>query len=206
MNPLAAPLTDRHTQLGGLVREAATGGSLQGMGESELASLLGQVACTGRLIEALLIDTVGEVMRRSEPGAAGDRMTSHLGAHDVGELVQRIARVSGPAASRLQKAAKAVRPVVSDTTGELLEAEMPVLRKAMVDGVVGVDGVLAIASPLHGTAPRVPGTARRAAERVLVAEARGEGPRWRPAAVPRPAQAAGDDVGVCARPGRRRTP
>lgn len=180
MNPFSGTLDHLHAELSSKVRAAATGGALQGMGEHELAHLLGEVAGLGRLAEALLVDAVGEVMRRSETGIVADRMTSRLGAHDVSELVQRITRVSGPAASRLQKAAKAVRPVVSETTGELLEGEMPVLRAAMTDGVVGVDGVLAISTPLQSTAPRVTTEARRAAERVLVAEARGDGPDGSP--------------------------
>ncbi len=180
MNPIMEPLVLLQSQLHSLVREAATGGALQGMGEHELAGMLGEVASVGRLAEALLVDTVGEVMRRSETGIVAERMTSRLGAHDVGELVQRLTRVGGPAASRLQKAAKAVRPVVSDTTGELLDGEMPVLREALIDGVVGVDGVLAISTPLQSTAPRVGSGARGVAERILVAEARGEGPDGSP--------------------------
>lgn len=181
MNTLAAPIADLQLQAAHVVHEAATSGVLQGVGESELAAILGELAGAQRLIEAAMIDAVGEVMRRSEAGVVAERMTSRLGCRNVGELVERVTRVAGATASRLQKAAKAVRPVISDTTGELLEAELPDLRAAMIDGVVGVDGVLAIAAPLSETGSRVPRDARRRAERVVVAEARGEGPDgWPP--------------------------
>ncbi len=180
MNPFAAPLAQLQDQLADLVRDAATGGGLQGMYEDELAETLAEIAATQRLVEAMLVDAIGEVMRRSECGCLADRMTSHLGCHDVSELVQRITRVSRPTATRLQRAAKSVRPAVSDTTGELCAAPLPEVRDAMVDGVIGLDGVLAIATPLQDTAARVMPDARRAAAKVLVAEARGEGPDGSP--------------------------
>src|SRR5690606_2562082 len=79
-----------------------------------------------------------------------------------------------------QRAAKAVRPAVATTTGQLLPAAMPVVREAMLEGTLGIDGVLAISAPLLATAPRVMPDARRAAEKILVAEARGEGPDGAP--------------------------
>jgi len=180
MNTLAAPIADLRQQAGRVVRDAATSGVLQGVGDSDLARILGELAGVQRLVEAAMIDAVGEVMRRSEVASVPDRMTSRLGCRDVGELVERVTRVAGPAASRLQKAAKVVRPSIADTTGELLEAELPVLRDAMIDGVVGVDGVLAIAGPLMETGRRVPRAGKRHAAGVVVAGARGDGPDGSP--------------------------
>jgi hypothetical protein len=122
------------------------------------------------------------VMRRSETPIRDERMTSHLGCRDVTELLQTLTRVEPRSAARLQRAARAVRPQVSDVTGEVWEAAFPSVRDAMVDGVVGVDGILAITAPLQQTAPRVSATARRAAADVVVAEARGEGPDGAPPA------------------------
>ncbi len=180
MNTLSAPIADLQQQAAQVVREGATSGVLQGVSESELANILSDLAVAQRLVEAAMVDVVGEVMRRSEGAFVADRMTSRMGCRNVGELIERLTRVAGPTASRLQKAAKAVRPVISGTTGELLEAELPELREAMVDGVVGVDGVLAIATPLKETGRRVPHEVRRQAVSVVVAEARGEGPDGSP--------------------------
>lgn len=176
MNSLTHPVEDLRQRAARVVYEAATSGVLQAVSEAELASTLGDLAAAQRLIEAAMIEAVGEVMRRSESTVVADRMTSHLGCRNVGELVERVTRVAGATASRLQKAAKAVRPTVSDTTGELLDGELPELRDAMIDGVVGTDGVLAIATPLLATGGRVEPDVRRDATRVIVAEARGEGP------------------------------
>ena len=109
-------------------------------------------------------------------------MTSHLGCRDVTELLETLTRVAVPTATRLQKAARAVRPTVSDTTGELLSPVFPSVRAAMLDGIIGVDGILAITEPLQQTAPRVSAAARAEAADVVVAEARGEGPDGAPPA------------------------
>ncbi len=180
MNSLTDPLGDLQEQAAQMVSEAATSGVLQAVSEPELASTLGDLAGVQRLIEAAMIEAVGEVMRRSESPVVADRMTSQLGCRNVGELVERVTRVSAATASRLQKAAKAVRPRVSDTTGELLDGELPALRDAMIDGAVGTDGVLAIATPLLATGGRVAPDKRRHAAAVVVAEARGEGPEGAP--------------------------
>lgn len=180
MNLLADPLDDLQQQAAHVVRDAATTGVLQAVSEGELASTLGALAAVQRLIEAALIDAVGEVVRRSEGPVVAERMTSRLGCRNVGELVERVTLVAGATASRLQKAAMAVRPTVSDTTGELLDGELPELRDAMIDGVVGTDGVLAIVTPLLDTGGRVAPEVRRHAASVVVAEARGEGPDGAP--------------------------
>lgn len=121
-------------------------------------------------------------MRRSETAVRDERMTSHLGCRNVTELLEETTRVSTATAGRWQRAAKAVRPQVSDLTGELLASDFPSVRAAMVDGVIGVDGILAITGPLQETAPRVSTEARHAAADVVVAEARGEGPDGAPPA------------------------
>ncbi|WP_314855441.1 DUF222 domain-containing protein [uncultured Microbacterium sp.] len=75
-----------------------------------------------------------------------------------------------------------MRPALSDTTGEALDAPFPSVRAAMVDGTIGVDGILAITDPLQATAPRVSARTRREAADIVVAEARGEGPDAAPPA------------------------
>ena len=182
MDLLAQPLADLQSQISEIVRGAGEDRACERATEGELARQVAAIAEIGRFAEALLIDAVGEVMRRSENPVRDERMTSHLGCHDVTELLQTLTRLDPRSAARLQRAARAVRPAVSATSGEVLNADFPSVRAAMVDGVVGVDGILAITAPLQQTAPRVSESARRDAADIVVAEARGEGPDGAPPA------------------------
>lgn len=182
MDLLAQPLSDLQSQISEIVRGAGEDRVCERATESELAWQVAAIAGIGRFAEALLIDAVGEVMRRSENPVRDERMTSHLGCHDVTELLQTLTRLDPRSAARLQRAAKAVRPAVSATSGEVLDADFPSVRAAMVDGVIGVDGILAITAPLQQTAPRVSESARRDAADIVVAESRGEGPDGAPPA------------------------
>ena len=175
MDLLTAPLDDLLAQASLLVRECADGRMLERATEHELARHLSAIGELSRLTEALLVDAVGEVSRRSEHGYRDDFMTTHLGCASVTELVETLTRVDSRTAARLHRAARAVRPDVSTTTGEILAPPFPDVREAMLDGVVGVDGILAIADPLQASSPRIAPAARRDAEAVVVAEARGTG-------------------------------
>ena len=182
MDLLAQPLADLRSQVSAAGRAASAERTFERGTEAELAGQVAAIAEVARLVEALLVDAVGEVMQRSENAFRDERMTSHFGCRDVSELLQTLTRVDPRTAARLQRAAKAVRPAVSDTTGELLDPPFPSVRHAMLDGVIGVDGILAITAPLQQTAPRVSSTARAQAADVVVAEARGEGPDGAPPA------------------------
>jgi len=182
MDLLAQHLDDLRSQVARVLREAGAERVFERATEDELARQIAAIAEVGRLVEALLIDAAGEVMRRSGSPVRDERMTSHLGCRDVTELLQTLTRIEPRSAARLQRAAAAVRAAVSPMTGEVLDAPFPSVRAAMVDGVIGVDGILAITGPLQQTAPRVSAAARRDAADIVVAEARGEGPDAAPPA------------------------
>ncbi len=182
MDLLAQPLADLRSQVSAVVRAASAERAFERGAEAELAGQVAVIAEVGRLIEALLIDAVGEVARRSENAVRDERMTSHFGCRDVTELLQTLTRQESRSVARLQRAAKAVRPDISVMTGELLDAPFPSVRDAMTDGVIGVDGILAITAPLQQAAPRVSAAARADAADIVVAEARGEGPDGAPPA------------------------
>ncbi len=182
MDLLRPPLRDLQMQAASVVARSDAERWLERATEPELAQQLMAVGELQRLVEALLLDAVGEVMRRSERPVRDERMTSHLGCRDVTELVEKLTRVDARSAARLQRAATAVRPTVSEISGEQCAPAYPEVREAMVDGVLGVDGVLSITEPLRTTAPRVSESARRDATAVVVAEARGEGPDGAPPA------------------------
>ncbi|MFT4212161.1 MAG: DUF222 domain-containing protein [Microbacterium sp.] len=180
MDLLAEAITAVRDSAAALVVDGIRPGLFRALSENEIASDLAALSDARRLVEAAMADLVGEIAARSEGPAREEHMTAHMGCHDVGELVQRVTRASAQTASRLQRAARAVRPNVSPTTGEELLPELPHVRQAMLDGVLGIDGVLAIAMPLLSTCPRVPPDARRHAEELIVAEARGDGPDQAP--------------------------
>ena len=83
--------------------------------------------------------------------------------------------------SRLQRAAKAVA-IPESILGEPLPPVLPAMRAALVDGEVGLDGLLAVAGPLAGLGDRVGRDLVLTADAVLAAEARGEGPDAAPPA------------------------
>ncbi len=97
-----------------------------------------------------------------------------MGCHDVSELVQRLTRLSAASAARLQKGGKAVMVAVS-FAGTPLPAHQPAMRDALIDGVVGLDGLLAVAGPLAAMGRRVGREDLLAAVSVLAGAARGEG-------------------------------
>jgi len=182
MDLLASAVDDLRSQGADLLRDALSNRAFERATDDELARQVAAIAEAGRFVEALLVGVAGEVMRRSENPERDERMTSHLGCRDVTDLLQTLTRLDRRSATRLKQAAAAVRPDVSPTTGEVLDAPFPSVRAAMVDGVVGVDGILAITGPLQQTAPRVCAQARRDAADIVVAEARGEGPDAAPPA------------------------
>ena len=159
-----------------IAQAVSASGSLRAASDQEIVDVLIAASCTQRVLDAVLIGAVGEVAGRSENGVREDRLTSRFGCHDVSELVQRTTRVAAASAARLQKAAKAVATPVSLLTGEPLEPQLPALREALHDGVVGIDGVLAISTPLQAMGTRVARENLLTADAVLAAQARGEGP------------------------------
>ncbi len=182
-------MTDLATRLGELEElarsvacEVLDAGALRMLRDAELVAVLSLAGRVQRLVEAVLVEAVGEVDDRHENPVPGEARIAHrFGCHNVSELVQRATRLSPTSVGRLAKVAKAIRQPVS-LIGEMLEPTLPALRSAVRDGVVGVDGALAIAGPLLATGSRASREDLLTADRVLSAEARGEGPDAAPPA------------------------
>jgi len=121
---------------------------LDTVGDADAVEILAVGGRLLRLVEGLLIESVSEVMSRSESGDRDGRLSTRFGCHDVSELVQRTTRVSAQTASRLQRSTRATRCETSLVSGEKLSAALPAIRDALLDGVVGVDGVLAVSAHL----------------------------------------------------------
>lgn len=149
--------------------------------DSEVTDALALAAELHRLAEAVMVEATGEVIRRSWQHDRDLRLTSRMGCHDVSELVQRLTRVSPATASRLQRAGKATMSRVS-LAWEAGPGEFPAMHEALLDGVVGIDGVLAVTGPLQPVTRRIGRDNILLADGILAAEARGEGPEGAPPA------------------------
>ncbi|TDN91264.1 HNH endonuclease signature motif containing protein [Microbacterium sp. BK668] len=157
-------------------------GEIRGLTDGELLEVLRVAAYIQRRLDAVVMEGVGEVDARSQSAVRDERLSSRLGCHDVVELVERVTRLSRASATRFRRAARGVVGEESVTTGEVLEPALPALRGALLDGVVGVDGVLAASAPLLAMEERARREDVLAADAVLAAQARGEAPDWAPPA------------------------
>ena len=89
-------------------------GAIRGSSDSDVLDVMVLAGELGRLQEALLIESAGEVARRSDSPERDLRLTTRMGCHDVSELVQRLTRVAPASAARLPA--------------------LPAMRAALVDG------------------------------------------------------------------------
>ncbi|HEX5728068.1 HNH endonuclease signature motif containing protein [Microbacterium sp.] len=173
MNSIAATLDRVGDDLASVVGELFAGDVARGLSETDVLEVMAAGARIVRAGEALLVEATTQACDRSDGRLHADRMTTRFGCRSVGELVQRVTRVSKQRAGDLARAARAVVRPVALTTGGLLPAALPHMREALAAAEVGVDGVVAVAGPLltcgAGTA------AILAADEEIAATARGEG-------------------------------
>ena len=66
MDLLTPTLADLRAQAATVLSDASTGRAFERASERELAAQVSAIAEIGRVLEALLVDATGEVMRRSE--------------------------------------------------------------------------------------------------------------------------------------------
>lgn len=175
MESLVDILDDLQSQVSEVVGSVLSGAGLHGAGDGELAHVVRRGGDLLRVVEALLVEAVGEVVERSQSPVRDERLTTRLGCHNVSELVQRLTRCAPQTAARLERSAKAVAPRWDGFTGQAGPARLPAMRQAMLDGETGVDGILAIAGPLLGAADRASREQVLLADELLAAAARGEG-------------------------------
>ncbi|MDN3494756.1 DUF222 domain-containing protein [Planococcus sp. APC 4015] len=176
------PLLDRLHALDVLASDLVDGDAFASVDDERLLLILSVAARIHRRVDAVLVGAVGEVIARLSTGVIDDKLTSRFGCHDVGELVQRTTLLAPASAHRLARAAKAVVGERALVSGEQLEPALPALRRAMLSGAVGVDGILAIATPLLSAGGRVPRDAVREADQILAATALRDGPDGAPPA------------------------
>ncbi|MFK3676246.1 DUF222 domain-containing protein [Microbacterium sp. NPDC090218] len=145
---------------------------IAGISDAQKMEILRAAGEVQRRIDAVIIETVASVdVRPAGSGEAG--FCGRFGCRTVSELLQRVLRVDAPGASRVVKAAAAVRREIEVSSGGWSPARWPALRAAMLDGAVGVAGVLAAIGPVERAGGRVGTQDRWRADAELAAHARG---------------------------------
>ena len=146
--------------------------AVAGLSDAEKMTLLRVAGHVQRRVEAVVVEAVSSVDAR--PAGSGElAFCGRFGCRTMGELLQRVLRTDAPGAGRVVKAAKAVRREVNLSSGELAQARWPALRAALLDGTVGVAGVLAATGPVEQAGTRVGTGDRLLADAELAACARG---------------------------------
>lgn len=141
------------------------------------ADALSALTDAGRLV---VLSNAGEALRRVEAVVVETVATSDLvglpngaGCRSMNELLQRTLRVDSRAAAQVVKASRVVHRENDLTSGERLPARWPALRQAMLDGQVGVAGLLAATGPIEAAGDRIGAADRWKADAVLAEMARG---------------------------------
>ena len=174
MEALLAHLEEVIGQCRERVGEALGDNAMLRASDDQIVRALALAAELQRLTDAVMVEAVGEVTRRSQQRERELRMTSRYGCHDVSELVQRATLCGHETASRLQRAARATALRVA-LDGSPLPGTLPAMRAALIDGAVGIDGIVAVAGPLTAMGSHVSRDAVLTADAELAAQARGEG-------------------------------
>jgi hypothetical protein len=144
-------------------------GALSNSSKMQLLRLVGEVQ---RKADAIVVETVASVPAR--PAGAGDPAFCGLfGCRTMHELLQRVLRVDATGATRVIQAAKAVRREVSISSGGMQPARWLALREALLDGTIGVAGLLAAIGPIEKAERRITDGAREHADAELALLARG---------------------------------
>lgn len=173
MNSIVAALEEVATGLAAVLDGEVRSDALTSLDDAALGEILRAGGDVKRLLEALLIESVSEVEARSA-GLRDERFTTRQGCRSTNELLQRTVGVDARDGARLAKASKAVRRHVDICTGAPLPPRWPQLREALLDGVIGLDGMLAATAPIEQAGPRIGDADRLRADAELATHARGD--------------------------------
>ncbi|MGF2949945.1 DUF222 domain-containing protein [Microbacterium alcoholitolerans] len=139
--------------------------ALSALTDAERRVVLSTAGEALRRVEAVVVETVATADSVDLPNGAGCR--------NMNELLQRTLRVDSRAAARFVKAGRLVHRDTDRTSGESLSAAWPALRQTMLDGAIGVSGLLAATGPIESAGDRIGGADRWEADAVLADVARG---------------------------------
>lgn len=175
-------MVDALRQAASVIAAAEIDRRVHAVSDDELMDVVAAAGALLRRVEGALVEGVGEIADRSRSIERDARLTTRMGYRNVSELVQHATRCSGASAARFERAAVATAPNWGLFSADEHPAKLPALRDALLEGAVGVDGVLAIAQPLLAMRDRAPRKQVLTADEVLAAMARGEGPDAAPPA------------------------
>lgn len=175
MHSLTETLKPAAAVLGEVLDAVFTDDTLRDLSDDELLGGLHVAAAMVRRLEALIVVGAAEVAERSAMPVRDERLCTRMGAHDSNELLQRATRLSAQTVARYLRGSKAISRETALTTGELLPALLPETRRVLVEGHIGLDGLLSIALPLLAMRDRVALEHILTAEAELAAIARGDG-------------------------------
>jgi hypothetical protein len=160
MNSIAGTLA----QVASDLRAVLSGDALAGLSDAERAEALRGAGEVSRLVDAVVVETV----------ATADVDFGHrFGCRGMNELLQRALLTDAPSASKMIRAADLVQRDMNIVSGERLPARWPALRSALLDGAVGIAGLLAAIGPIEYARTRIGTDERLWADEALAAHARG---------------------------------
>ena len=173
MNSIAAVLGEVAEGLAVLLGDVVGADAIPGLSDDQIMAALQAAGEVQRRLDAVVIETVAELEARSL-GLRDERLTTREGCRNANELLQRVLGVDARDAARTIKVSAAVRRRTDVTSGAPLPARWPALREAMLDGRIGLGGMLAATGPVEQAGPRIGDVDRLRADSELAAHAGGD--------------------------------
>ncbi|MGV2985770.1 DUF222 domain-containing protein [Microbacterium sp. AGC85] len=197
MNSIVARFRDLEESLDSVVRDAFGAERIPSLSDADVAELLAVSGRIQRRLEGVHVEAAVQVVDRSV-GLKEERMTTRFGCSKPADLVRMLVGTDTRGATRLVRAARLVRRDVGITDGAFLPARYQALREVMVDGGLGLAGLLAATDPIEQSARRISDEDRVEADRQLADFARGVDADAADGDAPRPVPLP-EDLGVLAR-------
>lgn len=142
--------------------------ALAGLSDAERVEVLQAAGAAFRRVEAVVVETIATGDAVEFPHSTGCRTQS--------ELLQRTLLTDLRGATRVGKVVDLVRRRVNLVSGDRMPARWPALREAMLDGAIGVAGMLAATEPIEKVSYRISAADRLDADECLARAARGVRP------------------------------
>ncbi|MET0735806.1 MAG: DUF222 domain-containing protein [Microbacterium sp.] len=179
MTLLADALSDLEIELGAMVSELVGGAEAHSFDDQDVLATMAAAARLRCLSETILVEMAAQVDGRSARPIVDDRMTRRYGCRTVNELIQRTTLASARTVADVLRAARGIARSIAPSSGEVLAARYPELRRAAAEGALGIDGLASVVAALDAAVCSE--SARLAADVELAASARGVGSDGGPA-------------------------